>query len=431
MNLQNKKKKLSIRVVIHPCKASAAGVYSLAIRVLYCRKKKEYSLGWRVHESNYRRDADRVGYSSEGILTRREVSLVNRLIRNEKEDLVRNYRLLERTDPGFTLERLMLKHRKEQYDQSVDKFILQYIDTLLEEGKQSTAASYTSGLYSLLRFCSLRKINFKDIDYVFVTDYIHYLRMRGISENSIHMYLSNFRAVYNKARKQGIRVCGENPFAGLNVRRQETVKRALSKEEIALIASADLRRYPQLEAARDLFMFSFYCRGMSFVDVIRLKHDGIVRDTIFYTRSKTGQRLQIGLLPAMKEIIEKYRTSGPYIFPYIHGQSPRDAYTQYRYSLGTVNRYLKRLGTLLNIGIPLTTYVARHSWATIAKNEGIPISLISEGMGHTSEKTTQIYLNSFAVDTLNKVNENVADAVSDCIKNAGEKFICLHNTDKT
>lgn len=148
------------------------------------------------------------------------------------------------------------------------------------------------------------EINFKDIDYVFVTDYIHYLRMRGISENSIHMYLSNFRAVYNKARKQGIRVCGENPFAGLNVRRQETVKRALSKEEIALIASADLRRYPQLEAARDLFMFSFYCRGMSFVDVIHLKHDGIVRDTIFYTRSKTGQRLQIGLLPAMKEIIE-------------------------------------------------------------------------------------------------------------------------------
>ena len=181
----------------------------------------------------------------------------------------------------------------------------------------------------------------------------------------------------------------------------------VEQEEIALIASADLRRYPQLEAARDLFMFSFYCRGMSFVDVIRLKHDGIVRDTIFYTRSKTGQRLQIGLLPAMKEIIEKYRTSGPYIFPYIHGQSPRDAYTQYRYSLGTVNRYLKRLGTLLNIGIPLTTYVARHSWATIAKNEGIPISLISEGLGHTSEKTTQIYLNSFAVDTLNKVNENV------------------------
>ena len=126
MNLQNKKKKLSIRVVIHPCKASAAGVYSLAIRVLYCRKKKEYSLGWRVHESNYRRDADRVVYSSEGILTRREVSLVNRLIRNEKEDLVRNYRLLERTAPGFTLERLMLKHRKEQYDQSVDKFILRY-----------------------------------------------------------------------------------------------------------------------------------------------------------------------------------------------------------------------------------------------------------------------------------------------------------------
>ena len=419
MNLQNKKKKLSIRVVIHPCKASAAGVYSLAIRVLYCRKKKEYSLGWRVHESNYRRDADRVVYSSEGILTRREVSLVNRLIRNEKEDLVRNYRLLERTDPGFTLERLMLKHRKEQYDQSVDKFILQYIDTLLEEGKQSTAASYTSGLYSLLRFCSLRKINFKDIDYVFVTDYIHYLRMRGISENSIHMYLSNFRAICNKARKQGVKVGKDNPFADLDIRRRETVKRALSKEEIALIASVNLRRHPRLEQARDLFMFSFYCRGMSFVDVIHLRNDWVVKDTIFYARSKTGQRLQVGLLPDLQKIIEKYRTDSPYIFPYIDSGSSRSVYTQYRYALGMINRYLKQLGRLLHIDLPLTTYVARHSWATIAKNEGIPISLISEGLGHTSEKTTQIYLASFPVDAVNRVNESVAAAVGNCIKKGG------------
>lgn len=171
-----------------------------------------------------------------------------------------------------------------------------------------------------------------------------------------------------------------------------------------------------MEQARDLFMFSFYCRGMSFVDVIHLRNDWVVKDTIFYARSKTGQRLQVGLLPALQKIIEKYRTDSPYIFPYIDSASSRSVYTQYRYTLGMVNRYLKQLGKLLHIDIPLTTYVARHSWATIAKNEGIPISLISEGLGHTSEKTTQIYLASFPVDAVNRVNESVAAAVGNCIK---------------
>lgn len=166
-------------------------------------------------------------------------------------------------------------------------------------------------------------------------------------------------------------------------------------------------------------MFSFYCRGMSFVDVIHLRNDWVVKDTIFYARSKTGQRLQVGLLPDLQKIIEKYRTDSPYIFPYIDSGSSRSVYTQYRYALGMINRYLKQLGRLLHIDLPLTTYVARHSWATIAKNEGIPISLISEGLGHTSEKTTQIYLASFPVDAVNRVNESVAAAVGNCIKKGG------------
>lgn len=95
-----------------------------------------------------------------------------------------------------------------------------------------------------------------------------------------------------------------------------------------------------------------------------------------------------------------------------------------------INRYLKRLGELLHIATPLTTYVARHSWATIAKNEGVPVSIISEGLGHTSEKTTRIYLDSFTNDTMNRVNENVAAAVNDCMKRRGRVFICLYKTDE-
>lgn len=362
MDLRNKKKKLSIHVILNPCKASGDEIYSLAIRVLYCRKKKEYSLGRQVHRSNYRVDGERVVYSPEGILKRRDPGSINRLIMEEKEGIVKSFLFLERTEPGFGLERLMQRHHKERHGQYVEKFILQYIDSLREEGKLGTADAYMSGLRSLLRFCSPRKIKFKDVDYVFITDYMHYLRARGVAENTVHMYLSNFRAICNKARKQGVKVGKDNPFADLDIRRRETVKRALSKEEIALIASVNLRRHPRLEQARDLFMFSFYCRGMSFVDVIHLRNDWVVKDTIFYARSKTGQRLQVGLLPDLQKIIEKYRTDSPYIFPYIDSGSSRSVYTQYRYALGMINRYLKQLGRLLHIDLPLTTYVARHKW---------------------------------------------------------------------
>ena len=202
-----------------------------------------------------------------------------------------------------------------------------------------------------------------------------------------------------------------NPFADLNFRVQETLKRALTKEEIARIARVDLRRHPRMEEARDLFMFSFYCRGMSFVDVIHLRRDCIVNGTLFYERNKTGQRLQVGMLPCMYEIIEKYRSRSPYLFPCIDVASSRTVYTQYRYSLGMINRYLKRLGELLHIATPLTTYVARHSWATIAKVNGASVHVIGECLGHTSEKTTRIYLKELDHSALDAVNNQVADFI--------------------
>ena len=422
MDLRNKKNKLSIRVVLNSCKASEEGIYSLGIRVLYRRRKKEYSLGWRLHRSNFLPDKERVVFSPEGPLKRKDLGCINRLIKEEKGNLLKAGLFLERAEPGFSLERLMQKHHKNRCSQYVEVFMLQCIEELRGEGKSGTAEAYVSGLNSLRRFCALGKLRFKEVDYAFVTDYMHYLRTPTISQNTLAMYLSCFRAVYNKARKQGVEVREGNPFADLNFRVQETLKRALTKEEIARIARVDLRRHPRMEEARDLFMFSFYCRGMSFVDVIHLRRDCIVNGTLFYERNKTGQRLQVGMLPCMYEIIEKYRSRSPYLFPCIDVASSRTVYTQYRYSLGMINRYLKRLGELLHIATPLTTYVARHSWATIAKNEGVPVSIISEGLGHTSEKTTRIYLDSFTNDTMNRVNENVAAAVNDCMKKEGESF---------
>ena len=163
--------------------------------------------------------------------------------------------------------------------------------------------------------------------------------------------------------------------------------------------------------ARDLFMFSFYARGMPFVDIVFLKHDSIINGIIYYERNKTGQRMQVRVIPPLAALIEKYRSSYPYVLPYITSFSDRTSYMQYRYALGNVNRLLKRLGRRLHLPLVLTTYVARHSWATIAKEEGFSIASISEGLGHTSEATTQIYLQSFNSEVIDKINEQVVASI--------------------
>ena len=315
MYTPDRKHTFSIRVVLTPCRLSEQGIYSLFMRVVYRRKKREYSLNCRLHESNFRQESQCVVFSPEGILKKREPGAINRLIREEKEALRKTFLFLERNEPDFDLKRLMLKHHKERQGQHVETFILRYIDQLREAGKQSTAEAYTSGLNSLLRFCGSRKLTFRQVNYAFITDYMHYLRTRDISENTVHMYLSNFRAVYNKARKAGIKVSRDYPFSDLGVHKQPTLKRALTKEEIARIASVNLEGHPLLERARDLFMFSFYCRGMPFVDAVHLKQEYLTGETISYERNKTGQRLRIGIFPALRELLEKYHTGSTYVFP--------------------------------------------------------------------------------------------------------------------
>ena len=387
-------------------------------------------MGRQVHRSNYRVDGERVVYSPEGILKRRDPGSINRLIMEEKEGIVKSFLFLERTEPGFGLERLMQRHHKERHDQYVEKFILQYIDSLREEGKQGTADAYMSGLRSLLRFCSPRKIKFKDVDYVFITDYMHYLRARGVAENTVHMYLSNFRAICNKARKQGVKVGKDNPFADLDIRRRETVKRALSKEEIALIASVNLRRHPRLEQARDLFMFSFYCRGMSFVDMAYLQQEDIRDGMIHYRRRKTGQTYSVRIIPEVQSILDRYReTCSPWALPVLlefgaagllrplvyNGTTTDERrlfdeklYLRYKYSLSHYLRFFRDMCKRLDLPVKLSFNVARHSWASLARKQGIPVSVISVGLGHTSERTTQIYLDELDNSTVDAANEIVA-----------------------
>lgn len=172
------------------------------------------------------------------------------------------------------------------------------------------------------------------------------------------------------------------------------------------MASLNLTQKPHLEIARDLYLFSFFSRGMPFVDVVFLKKP---EDGIDYNRRKTKQWLRISVTAQLESLIKKYDNHSAYVFPILKDNSSRALYEQYRLALGRTNRNLKVLGKMLGLKTTLTTYVARHSWATAAKNTGAPISVISEGLGHTSESMTQTYLKEFDQSILDEMNQKVSN----------------------
>ena len=175
------------------------------------------------------------------------------------------------------------------------------------------------------------------------------------------------------------------------------------------IADIDLSAYPHLEQARDLFMFSFFSRGMPFVDMVFLQKSAVSGGVISYRRHKTNQWLHVEVTPQLKTLMEKYANDSPWVFPLLEGTGDKLAqYKHYRLALERVNRNLKRVAQKCNLDIVLTAYVARHSWATLARESGAPVAVISEGLGHTSEKTTQIYLKEFDRQIVDRVNRIVS-----------------------
>ena len=201
------------------------------------------------------------------------------------------------------------------------------------------------------------------------------------------------------------------PFKHVYTGIDKTVKRAVSVKTIREIRDLDLTLHSSLDYARDMFMFSFYTRGMSFVDMAYLRKKDLQNGVLSYRRQKTGQQLFIKWEQPMQEIVAKYDTAGtPYLLPIIKS-THKDERRQYKNAEHLVNNNLKKIGKQLGLGIPLTTYVARHGWASIAKSNNIPLSVISEAMGHDSEQTTRIYLASLDTSVVDKANSLVLESL--------------------
>ncbi len=279
-------------------------------------------------------------------------------------------------------------------------FAAEVIEACRKAGRLGTARNYERTLSSFEMFirCSADGLSddilFSDITSGMLVEYEHWLFSRGVTRNSSSFYMRNLRSMFNKAIE--VRETRfSNLFGDVYTGIDRTKPRAVDEGLLVRMQGLDLCHSEALALTRDLFVFSFCTRGMPFVDMAFLKKTDIHRGVISYVRRKTGQRLNVRLEPCMERIIRRYvsETSGtPYIFPIITSSDPSEAYEQYRIALNYHNRKLKRLAEMLGESQNLSTYTARHTWATAARNHNVPVSVISAGMGHTSEKTTRIYL---------------------------------------
>ena len=296
--------------------------------------------------------------------------------------------------------------------------VLVYMERQVAEMKTmrrlGTARNYTRAKNSFSSFLEDHDVSFRMMDENLIKSYNNWLEQRGVVKNTISFYMRILRAIYNKAVKECI--AKQNfPFKNVYTGIDNTRKRALDENVIKKIMMLDLKGSPNLALSRDIFIFSYCMRGMSFVDIVFLRRQNFDGNYITYRRKKTGQRLSVLVEPCIARIIERYakKTEGsPYIFPIISSDNPEEAYRQYQTALGYHNRKLKELAKMANVNLPLSSYWARHTWATVARNHNIPVSVIGAAMGHSSEKTTLIYLASLENSVIDKANRLVIGSMN-------------------
>ncbi len=291
-------------------------------------------------------------------------------------------------------------------------FMESIIKQLRESNRLRTAEIYTATLNCFTRFRQGIDISFNQIDTEEIQKFEDYLRHRNLTRNTTSFYMLVLRAVYNRAVANDL-VCNTFPFRNVYTGIDKTIKRAIPLSAIKRIKALDLSSQPTLRFSRDIFLFSFYTRGMSFVDIAFLQKNNLRNGTLTYYRRKTQKSLSICWEPCMQEIVTNYSLAqSPYLFPIIHSQT-KEVRRQYSNALYAINRHLKIIGKMANLSQPLTMYVARHSWASAAKEKNIPIAVISEAMGHVSETTTQIYLASLNLSKINEANYIIINSLND------------------
>ena len=376
---------------------------SLYYQVIHNRVARQIKTGYRLHLSEW------LGWAES---TAERVVKIRFKVEEDLALLARRIADFDSSGIPYTaadVVRSFYSPRPEE--ESFFSFMRGVAEQMRRAGKIRIAETYTSALNSFCRFRMGVDLAPNSIDSDMMRAYEAYLRAEGLCKNTSSFYMRNLRAVYNRAVERGLTV-QRMPFRHVYTGIDRTVKRAIPLDVLRRIRNMDLSARPDLALARDMFMFSFFTRGMSFIDMSFLRRSDIDEQSILvYRRKKTGQRLMVRWEPCMQEIVDRYLVEGsPYLLPIVKPDGGHER-RQYQNMLHLINKRLKIIGRRLKLPVPLTMYVARHGWASIARSKRVPISVISEGMGHDSETTTRIYLASLDTSSVDRANRMILNSL--------------------
>ncbi|HKR04588.1 MAG TPA: site-specific integrase [Bacteroidia bacterium] len=396
----------SIKVKLFEGKKLRNGEHPIVIQVIRDRKRKIISLG---HSCSINLWDYKQGIPKKKHPNFKELSIKIGNAINDARKLQLN---LENEKKDFTLNEFEQKFRNKNKKLTVLTFIDLIIQNLIKANKIGNADVYKYSRRELIKFMNGADFTFSEIDQSFLRKFEMFFQERGLMGNSIGLNFRTLRSIYNKAISEGYAKKSEYPFYEFKISKfnTETQRRAIQKTEISKIIKYHAKKTSITFHSKNYFLFSFYTRGMNFIDMAKLTWDNIIDDRIIYERSKTGKKQNVKLLMPALKILNYYKKlkKDKYVFPILNDSIHKTPLSiNYRVEKMTkiTNAGLKEIASDVGIKVNLTTYVARHSWATILKHEGVSTPIISEGLGHLTEETTQVYLDSFGNEILDNANE--------------------------
>lgn len=399
----------SIKTLLYTSKVLKNGEHPIMIRLIKERKTKYISVGHSCAPDlwDFRKELPKRKHPNF-----RELEINIDLKRAEAKSLLLGF---ENEQKDFSLDEFKQKYTSHTKKVSFFEYLDKVADDLLKAGRIGYANSHKDLKRILSRYRE-DGFAFSEINHALLRKIEQFFRERGMKENAMGVYFRTFRAVYNKAVADELVKKGDSPFTDFKVSKfkAQTKKRAITKDAVQLLAQVEVKESSRLLHSKNAFLFSFYCSGMNFVDLAMLTWDNIIcqDEYLHYEREKTGDIFDIKLLPPALTILSFYRQqkTDKYVFPYLNEKeykTPAQIHERIEDRRKVTNKDLKKLATVAGITTPITTYTARHSFATVLKRSGVATGKISELMGHESEKTTQVYLDSFEQKDLHEAMLNL------------------------
>ena len=381
---------------------------TLYFQIIHERVVKQIGTSYRIFESEWDKQRNDIAHLS--LITPDRLNIIKSIREKlawDKSRLNKIIQNLEKNGNCFSTDEIIHEYFVQSSDKTtVFEYIKIQMTRLKIAGKERTSETYKQMLFSFMKFRSGDVLSFDMVNEGLISQYESHMRISDLCRNTTSFYLRIFRSIYNRAVEDGLTE-QSYPFKRVYTGVDKTSKRAINLKEIKKIKDLDLSQMPALDFARDIFLFSFYMRGMSFVDIAYLKKKNLVNGFVVYNRRKTGQQLVIKWEKSMDDIIVRHpNEQSTFLLPIITREDGTER-KQYLNSMLLINKHLKKIAELAKINIPLTMYVARHSWASIAQSQNIPMRVISLGMGHDNEETTRIYLASIQTSVIDSANNKI------------------------